>query len=137
METPEKQVARRFYDAFTSGRLDDFDAVLAPDLRGHAGAGANVAEFKANVAGFTEPFPDLQAQIRHLVQEGELVSTWVTFTATHQHTFAGVPGSGRPIRFAAWDLMRIRDGRIVELTEYCDLFTILSQIGALPTAAPA
>jgi hypothetical protein len=29
------------------------------------------------------------------------------------------------------------DGKIVEITQYCDLFTILNQIGALPTAAPA
>lgn len=33
--------------------------------------------------------------------------------------------------------MRIRDGRIVELTQYCDLFSVLSQVGALPTAAPS
>ena len=30
----------------------------------------------------------------------------------------------------------IQDGKIVEITQYCDLFMIMSQIGALPTAAP-
>jgi hypothetical protein len=33
--------------------------------------------------------------------------------------------------------MRISDGRIDELTEYCDLFALMNQIGALPTATPA
>ena len=56
--------------------------------------------------------------------------------ATHQADFAGVPASGRKVRFAAWDLVRVRDGKIVEITQYCDLFAIMSQIGALPTAAP-
>lgn len=137
MDTPEKQVARRFYEVIESGRVDDFDDVVDPDLRGHAGAGADLAEFKANIAGFRVPFPDMRPEVRHLVQEGDTISAWVSYTATHQGTFAGVPGSGRAVRFAGWDLMRVSDGRVVELTQYCDLFSILSQIGALPTAAPA
>lgn len=48
-----------------------------------------------------------------------------------------MPASGRRVKFAAWDLFRVRDGKIVEITQYCDLFAIMSQIGALPTAAPA
>jgi hypothetical protein len=40
------------------------------------------------------------------------------------------------VRFAAWDLLRIENGRIVEITQYCDLFSILNQIGALPTVSP-
>ena len=59
-----------------------------------------------------------------------------TYTATHRGDFAGVPASGRAVKFAGWDLLRIRDGKIVEITQYCDLFMIMSQIGALPTAAP-
>ena len=66
-----------------------------------------------------------------------MVSVWISYTATHQADFAGVPASGRKVKFAAWDLVRVRDDKIVEITQYCDLFTIMSQIGALPTAAPA
>ena len=89
------------------------------------------------MASFRQPFPDLTAEVRHLVQEGDTVSVWISYTATHQADFAGVPASGRRVKFPAWDLTRVRDGKIVEITQYCDLFTILSQIGALPTAAPA
>ena len=80
---------------------------------------------------------DLTADVRYLVQEDDLVSSWVSYTATHEADFAGVPASGRRVKFAEWDLFRVRDDEIVELTQYCDLFTIMSQIGALPTAAPA
>jgi hypothetical protein len=31
----------------------------------------------------------------------------------------------------------VRADKIIEITQYCDLFTIMSQIGALPTSAPA
>ena len=137
METPEKQAVRRYYELVNAGAPERLDEICAPDLEGHAGAGADLAELKSSVASFLQPFPDLTAEVRHLVQEGDLVSVWITYTATHQADFAGVPASGRRVKFAAWDLTRVRDGKIVEITPYCDLFTILSQIGALPTAAPA
>lgn len=137
METTEKQVARRYYELYGTGDLDEFDEILDPAMRGHAGAGATPAEFKANLAGFRVPFPDMRAEVRHLIQEGDMVSTWVSWTATHRDQFAGVPATGRSIKFAGWDLMRIRDGRIVELTSFCDLYTVLSQIGALPAPTPA
>ncbi|MGN6577298.1 MAG: ester cyclase [Nocardioides sp.] len=137
METTEKAVVRQFYEIVNSGSPERLGEVCSPDLRGHAGAGADLADLKQSVASFLQPFPDLTAEIRHLVQEGDLVSTWVSYTATHRADFAGVPASGRRVKFAAWDLVRVSDGKIVEVTQYCDLFTILSQIGALPTAAPA
>jgi steroid delta-isomerase-like uncharacterized protein len=137
MDTPEKNVIRRFYEIVSAGSPERLDEICSSDLKGHAGAGADLAELKNSVASFLVPFPDLTAQLRQLVQEGDLVSVWISNTATHQADFAGVPASGRKVKFAAWDLIRVQEGKIVEITQYCDLFTILSQIGALPTAAPA
>lgn len=135
--TDPKTVARRFYDLVNNWGSSTPEEVIAPDVRTHAGAGADLDDLKANVASFVAAFPDLHAEVRHLIREGDTVSAWVTYTGTHQGEFAGVPASGRTVRFAAWDLMRVQDGRIVELTQYCDLFSILNQIGALPTATPA
>ena len=137
METAEKSIIRRFYEITNAGRPEDLDEVCAPDLKGYAGAGADLAELKSSIAGFLAPFPDLHAELRHVVQEDDLVSVWVSYTGTHRGDFAGVPATDRRLKFAAWDLFRVRDGKVVELTQYCDVFTILSQIGALATAAPA
>ena len=137
METTEKDVVRRFYDIVGSGRPEDLDEVCAADLSGHAGAGSDLHELKSSWAGFLAAFPDLTPDVRYLVQEGDLISAWVTYAGTHRSDYAGVPASGRPVRFAAWDLLRVRDGKVVEITQYCDIFTIMSQVGALPTAAPA
>ncbi len=137
METTEKSVVRRFYEIIDEGRPEALDEVCAADLVGHAGAGSDLADLKTSVTSFLAPFPDLAADVRHLVQEGDLVSVWLLYSATHQAEFAGVPASGRRVKFAAWDLIRVQDDKIVEITQYCDLFTIMSQIGALPTAAPA
>ena len=137
MAADPKIVANRLYEIMNNWAPGDLDDICSPDLRGHAGAGANLAELKASIGGFIESFPDLRAEVRYLVCEGDLVSAWLGYKATHQRDFAGVPASGRPVAFAAWDLLRVRDGKIVEITQYCDLFSILNQIGALPTASPA
>ena len=137
MSQDPKAVARRFYEIMDDWSQDALDEICSPELRGHAGAGADLAQLKNSIGSFVESFPDLRAEVRHLVCEDDTVSSWVSYEGTHKEEFAGVPGSGRAVKFAAWDLFRIENGQIVELTQYCDLFTILNQIGALPTAAPA
>ena len=136
MSDDPKAVARKFYEVMDSGDASGLDALCSPELRGHAGAGADLEQLKGSIEGFINSFPDLRADVRHLVCEGDLVSTWISYEGTHKEDFAGVPGSGRRVKFAAWDLFRVDGGKIVEITQYCDLFTILNQIGALPTAAP-
>jgi len=136
MNTETKAVASRFYEIITAHDTSRLDEVCSPQMRGHAGAGADLRAFTASIDGFIAAFPDLAIQVRHLVQEDDLVSTWVTYEGTHKGEYAGFPPSGRHVRFAAWDLMRIEDGRIVELREYCDLFALMQQIGALPMATP-
>jgi steroid delta-isomerase-like uncharacterized protein len=84
-----------------------------------------------------EAFPDVRIEVRDLVCEGDKVSAWLTYAGTHQGQFAGVPATGKKVRFAAWDLMRIDGEQIVELTMYCDLFTLMNQVRALATASPA
>jgi predicted ester cyclase len=135
--TDPKAVVGRFYEIVNEGAVEKLDEVCAPHLVGHAGAGANLIALKMSIGSFCEAFPDLRAELRHVVREDDLISTWINYEGTHQGEFAGVSGSDRPVKFAAWDLFRIDDGRIVEITQYCDVFTLMNQIGALPTAAPA
>lgn len=132
-----RKVAQRFYDIINEGSLERLDEICAADLKGHAGAGADLAELKQSIGSLVEAFPGLVATPRYMLQEGDLVSTWVTYEGIHKGSYAGVAGTGRRVRFLAWDLFRMRDGRIAEITQACDLFTLMNQIGALPTAAPA
>ena len=137
VDADPKAVAVRFYEILNNWTPEELDEVCSPDLRGHAGARADLEQLKRSVGGFFEAFPDLQAEVRHLVCEGDTVSAWVSYAGTHQEQFAGVPGSGRPVKFAAWDLIRVENAKIVEITQYCDLFTLMNQIGALATSTPA
>ena len=137
MNDDPKAVVRQFYQMINDGSPDKLDDICSQDLRGHAGAGADLSQLKQSIGSFVEAFPDLRVNPRHLVCEGDLVSTWVSYEGTHHGEFAGVSGTGRPVKFAAWDLIKVEGGRIVEITQYCDVFTLMNQIGALPTTTPA
>ena len=137
MRDDPKSVVRQFYEVVDDWSPEKLDAICSRSLRGHAGAGADLAQLKQSIGSFHEAFPDLRAEVRALVCEGDLVSTWITYRGTHQGEFAGIGGTGRPVKFAAWDLIEVRDGKIVDITQYCDVFTLMNQIGALPTATPA
>jgi len=138
MDSDPKVVVKRFYDGvYPTWKPEALDEVIASNFRGHAGAGADLPQLKESISSFKGAFPDLDVDVVHLVREGDMVSAWVTYTGTHQGEFAGVSGSGRDIKIAGWDLFRVENGKVAELTQYCDLFTLMNQIGALPTAAPA
>src|SRR5215207_2209935 len=84
VETTEKGVVRRFYDIVGSGRPEDLDEVCSADLRGHGAAGSDLHEVKGEWASFLAAFPDLTPELRHLIQEDDLVSVWLTYTGTHE-----------------------------------------------------
>lgn len=135
MSTDPRAVATRYYEILSDWAPERLDEVCAPDLRGHGGAGRNLEEQKASLSGFVGAFPDLSVTVEHLIAEGDVISSWVTMEGTHQGSFAGVSATGNRARFVAWDLLRIENGCIAEITSYCDLFTLMNQIGATPSAA--
>ena len=93
------------------------DDLTTSDYRGHAGAGATLDQLKESIGGFLEAFPDMKVVVRHVVAENDMASTWVTYAGTHEAPFAGVPGSGRAVEIAGWDLFRIADGVIKQITD--------------------
>jgi len=64
--------------------------VCSRELVGQASAGSNRAELKAAIGSFVAPLPDLTADVRYLVQEDDLVSSWVSFMAIREAGSAGV-----------------------------------------------
>jgi predicted ester cyclase len=65
------------------------------------------------------------------IGEGDLVSTHKVFRGTHTGDWFGVPPSGKPLEFAVMDLVRYRDGLMIEHWAIADALTLLQQTGAL------
>ena len=77
-------------------------------------------------------FPDHDAQVIHVVGDGDLVATYKTFTGTHEGEFIGVPPTGRKATIRVMDFVRYSDRKIVEHWNVIDVFGLMAQLGALP-----
>jgi len=80
---------------------------------------------------FRRAVPDLHCKIEDLLVSGDKVTARLVFTGTHKGEFMGHPPTGRPVRFSAIDVLRIRNGRIVEDWHLEDNLTLLQQLGVV------
>jgi predicted ester cyclase len=76
--------------------------------------------------------PDFSVQIKHQVAEGDKVATLKTFSGTHEGEFMGIPPTGSRVSFDVFDLLRVRDGKVVEHWNVVDMAGLLQQLGAMP-----
>jgi steroid delta-isomerase-like uncharacterized protein len=79
-------------------------------------------------------FPDFHPEIHWQTIDGEIVTTYKTYHGTHQGSFLGVEPTGRKIHFETVDAMRVHDGKITEHWGVANLFSLMHQLGALPSS---
>ena len=88
---------------------------------------------KVYLFGFLNAFPDCQFTIDDMIAEGDQVVTKKTFRGTHTGEFAGIPATGKMVELQFVDIMRVRDGRIVEHWLSMDQLSFMQQLGVIPT----
>jgi predicted ester cyclase len=89
---------------------------------------------KVYLFGFLNAFPDCRFTIDDMVAEGDQVVTKKTFRGTHTGEFAGIPATGKKVELQFVDIMRVRDGRIVEHWLSMDQLSFMQQLGVIPSS---
>src|SRR5437764_1381191 len=59
-------------------------------------------------------FPDAHVTLDDVLAEGDKVVVRSTLSGTHQGTFMGIPATGRHVSITGIDIVRMRDGKMVE-----------------------
>ena len=88
---------------------------------------------KIFLSAFLNAFPDSRFTIDDMIAEGDRVATKKTFTGTHTADFGEIPATGRRVTLQYVDIMRLRNGRIVEHWLSMDQLSFLQQLGVAPT----
>ncbi|MDW0245775.1 MAG: ester cyclase, partial [Nitrososphaeraceae archaeon] len=76
-------------------------------------------------------FPDIHANIEHIIAENDLVVVFLNFTGTHKGEFHGLQPTNKPVNIRSADLYRIENEIIVEHLDVVDQLNLLQQIGAI------
>ncbi len=132
-----KAVVRRFVEEVQNNNdWDAYDELNDPDfvnLSAPPGIPNDREGGKVFLQSFASAFPDARFTIDDMIAEGDRVVTKKTFTATHTGEFAGIAPTGNRVTLQFVDILRVRDGRIVEHWLSMDQLSFMQQLGVIPT----
>ena len=131
-----KAVIRRFVEEVQNEKNEAaYDELNDPEfvnLSSPPGVPSDREGGKLYLWGFLNAFPDSHVTIDDMVAEGDRVVTKKTFTGTHTGDFAGIPATGKTVTLQYVDIMRVREGRIVEHWLSMDQLSFMQQLGVIP-----
>jgi steroid delta-isomerase-like uncharacterized protein len=87
--------------------------------------------FKHFLSELFTAFPDVHADIEHIVAEDSLVIVFLNFTGTHKGLFQGRPPTNKTVNIRSADLYKIENEKVVEHWDVVDQLDLLQQTGAI------
>lgn len=124
-----------FYEAFDTGDVQSLDHCISPlwvDNTLPPGRHPGREGMKQAILALRGAVPDLHCSVETVLSSGDMASVRIVFSGTHTGAFLGAPPTGNPIRFLAFDMHHIADGKIVESWHLEDNLSVLQQMGILP-----
>jgi steroid delta-isomerase-like uncharacterized protein len=138
MASSPTQVIREFIDAFNRADLEGATALIAPDAVDHAafpGQSPGLEGWCQKWDMFHASFSSLHWTIEQSVEEGDIVASRYTVRGVHSGDFMGAPATGRTLEAAAMDMIRVRDGKILEHWALLDQAALMAQMGMMDASA--
>ena len=128
-------VRRLLAEAFSHGEYAVIDEIVAPDCVEHQNGSQGIGPeaVRRTASGLRASFPDLQLDIEDVVATEDTVWVRVRGRGTDTGGVAGRPPSGRPFEIDIIDVVRFRDGKMVDHWGVADRLGMLQQVGAMPT----
>jgi len=129
-------VMRRFLDeGINRGNVDVVDEVIAPNIVDHEPLPLGFPEGREGVKHYfraiRQAFPDLKATIEDEVTQGDKLVVRSTWRGTHRGDYLGIPATGKQVDFEVIDIVRVRDGKVVEHWGVGDNLRLLQQLGVV------
>ena len=141
MSDPGTVLRRLIDEGFSQGDLDVCDEIVADNVVEHQSFGPDHADgpegVKAVIRSLRAAFSDFRLEVQDLVVEGDVAWSRNAGSGTNDGPFMGNPPTGRRMRIEVYDVVRVRDGKIVEHWGVPDRLGALFQLGLARPPAPA
>ena len=137
--TDTKSVVLEWTQAMDRHDADAFAAFMAEDcVFTNTGTGERLVGREAmrqDLLGLLERWSDLRIEIVNLVVSGDSYAKEWVMTGVHTGDLPDLPATGRPFRIVGAGVGRLQNGKIHEVTEYWNMASFLSQVGAFPAGS--
>lgn len=126
----QKAVVERLYAQVINQKdLSVLGEIYATGVIDHESGENGTQAVEASLTELLTGFPDLQTTVDLWVSEGNLITTRVTFTGTHEGEWAGVAATGKSVTWSQIDIHRVENGQITESWHSVPTGDILQQLG--------
>jgi ketosteroid isomerase-like protein len=134
METNERLFRRIIEEAWSKGDTAIIDELASPDFVEHQYGflPPDASSVKGRIATLHGAFPDFSMNIEELVSSGDTVWGRMTARGTQEGQFGPIPPTGKRIEISVIDIMRFKDGRLIEHWGVADQFAAMEQLGMKP-----
>ena len=137
-EEQNRALIREVIELLNQRKLDKVFELYAADYIFH-GAGGDTLHGRDAIRNVWEAwlvgFPDLHSTIEDIITEGDkLVLRW-RVEGTHTGAFFGLEPTNAKINVRDIEIFRIENGQLVEAWDQIDMFSMMQQLGAIPTQA--
>ena len=132
---------RRLHALINAGDIDSFGRQIADDFVEHEEL-PGIPSTKDGVLQYFRmliaAFPDFRMDVEDVIASGDKAVARVRVTGTHKGEFMGMPATGKSAAINLIDIVRFGDdGLAREHWGVSDQLSLLQQLGAIPTGAPA
>lgn len=131
-----KEIVRRYQEAYNTNNLDALDEVVAPDFKTPGmlpGFGQGLAGAKELHRFTVDVWSNAHVAIEDMIAEGDYVVARITMSATPVKPAFGVTPNGKSFKISGMYRVRIENGKIVEHLGIEDALGIMQQMGLLPS----
>lgn len=121
-------------EGFSNGDVTVFDQHTSPDFieNQHGMIPQNVEGVKNAIRHLHSAFPDFSLSIEDLVSHGDRVWGRMTGRGTQKGQFGPMPPTGKKMEITVIDIMRFKDGKLVEHWGVPDRLSAMEQLGMKP-----
>jgi predicted ester cyclase len=127
--TNQKDLIKTFVeDIFNKHDLSAIEKYFAKE---NPSIGQGSEGFKQSLNALFTAFPDIHADIEHIIAENDVVVVFLNFIGTHKGEFQGMPPTNKKINIRSADLYKIEDEIIVSHWDVVDQLNLLQQTGVI------
>jgi predicted ester cyclase len=121
-------------DGFSKGDVSVFDKYASPNFIEHQHAinPRDIEGVKKTINNLHDSFPDYSLIIEDLVSDGDRVWGRLTSRGTHKKQFGPMPPTNKKYEITVIDIMRFKEGKLIEHWGVADGLALMEQLGMKP-----
>lgn len=125
---------RLFEEVWNQGNLDVIDEIISENYVVHIGNidVKGITNYKNYISSYRIAFPDIYFNIDDIIVHDDKVVERYSATGTHNGNLLGIPPTYKKAKISGIDIVRIKNGKMVERWGQADLLGLIKQLGIIP-----